>query len=101
MGIIKYDANTIIEAQKKIDIYNEQILETLKTIYHETETISNILDTPKSNKNIAEFLEYLNSRITYVGNSKASLNTKLTTIETIYKEDYLKAVSDMVGGNNE
>lgn len=101
MGIIKYDANTMIKAKNSIDVYNEQILDALRKIYDETNTISTILNTPKANKNIAEILNYLGSKVDYVGNSKTSINRKLTTIETIYREDYMSAVNQMVGGNND
>lgn len=101
MGIIRYNENAVVSARNKINIYNEQILDTLRKVYDETNTISSILDTPKANKNLAEFLQYMQGRIDYAGNSKTAINDKLLAVETIYREDFMNTVSQMVGGNND
>ena len=99
MGMIKYNESTIIDVRNKIDTCNEQILESLNKIYEETNNIGKILNTPRANKNMAVFLEYLNERINYVHNSKDKLNRKLTIVENEYRA-YLDEVSQMVGDNN-
>lgn len=100
MGLVKYEEQTLIAARNKIDTCNEKILDALRKIYDETNNISNILNTPKANKNIAEMLNYLDNRINYVGNSKADINQKLITIEAIYREEFINSVEKMVGDNN-
>lgn len=100
MAIVKYEESTLMNARNKMDTYNEHILDAMKKIYEETNTITNILNTPKSNKNITEYLDYLNDRINYVSTKKEAINKKLSTAENIYREEFLYAVGEMVGGNN-
>ena len=100
MGLVRYEEETLIAARNKIDTCNEKILDSLKKIYEETNNISNILNTPKANRNMAEMLKYLEGRINYVGNGKADMNSKLLMVEATYKEGFTNVVSQMVGGNN-
>ncbi len=100
MGIIKYDENTMLNAKSKIDTCNEKILQSLNKIYEETSTISNVLSTPKSNKNMEEMIIYLKNRINYVDVNKAGLNRKIDIVEASYREEFMTAVGQMVGGNN-
>lgn len=99
MAVIEYNESTIVNARNRIDTCNNQILDIMKKVYEETSNISNILDTPKANKNIAEYLSYFNDRINYVNRSRDAMNRKLTLVETEYK-NYFNEVGQMVGGNN-
>lgn len=100
MALVRYEEQTIVAARNKIDTCNENILNSLKKIYEETNNISNILNTPKSNRNMAEMLKYLEGRINYVSNSKTDMNAKLLMVENTYKEGFTNTVAQMVGGNN-
>ena len=99
MAVIEYNESTIVNARNRIDTCNNQILDIMKKVYEETSNISNILDTTKANKNIAEYLSYFNDRINYVNRSRDAMNRKLTLVETEYK-NYFNEVGQMVGGNN-
>ena len=100
MGLILYDDKTIIDAKNKVDTCNEEILDALEKINNEIINMKTTLNTPKSSKNMLEFINYYNQKIAYVRNSKARYNNMFDTISREYN-NYLHNIKEMVGGNHD
>ncbi len=99
MGLIVYNGKTVLDAKNSIDTCNGEILEALKKIDIELYNMKNTLDTPKSSKRILEIANDCDKIVKFVSETKDNCNAMFNTINNEYDE-YMKSVSNMVGGNN-
>ena len=100
MKKIVYDEQTILNAQKNVNMCNDNILEALKNIENELLNLDKTVNTPKMNKSLPTMCAYINKKVNYVSNSRESFNRKFNIINNEY-HDYLLDINRMVGGNND
>ena len=100
MGQIVYDEKTLLDAINKIDGCNEKLLDALEKIDIEFNNMGQILSTPKSNKAIPEFINYIDDKIVFVQNNKEKYNKMFNTINGEY-HNYSDFVNRMVSDINE
>ncbi len=100
MGLIICNRETLIDAKNHIDTYNDQILTALEKIYTEFDDMGATINTPRSNKKLPLLADYYKEKVVFIKNSKERYNKLFDTIDYEYN-DYLNAVQEMVGANND
>ena len=100
MGIVVFNKDEVLELKNSFNNYNTNISNSLQTICDEITNIGNILNTPKANRVIPNYVDYYKNQISYVNDNVESFNTNFDMAINEYS-DFMSSIGNMVGGNND
>ena len=97
--MIKYNNDKMNQFKNDYQKYNEEIIESLKRINNEFMNVDEILQTPKSTKEIPKIIEFMKSEIDKKENELTINIDKINYILSTYNETF-KNISTMIGDKN-
>lgn len=94
---VSYKSESIKLLQRQIDVKGNELKDTLTTILNETKEMEKIYDSPTGKIFREKFIEYLQSKISFIDEKYLSLNNLLNIVLKEYAGGH-SDVNKMVGG---
>ncbi len=98
--MVYYNNDEMRKFQREYERCNEEILEAMQAIDYEFENIEEILETPKSRKEIPDIISLMHEEMNVIKNEEMNYIDKLNYIMGNY-DDKINTITTMVGDNNE
>ena len=93
----KYSESMLKNFKNNFEKYNNEIIESMKNMCQEFENIDQVLNTPKSTKEMPKIISYLKTEISERQNDETFFCSKIDLAISRYS-DYDDYVKSMLGG---
>jgi len=98
--MVYYHESEMQEFQKKYERCNDEIIKSIQEIEKEFENIDEILETPKSKKEIPQIISYMQEELEIRRDEESNYMDNLNYIINNYN-DTIKSIDLMMGDKND